>query len=114
MYCVAKYALDIPEYGLYIIRYHSFYPWHSPPEDQTRGYVTLASDKDWKFLPLLKMFSKGDLYSKRPDLPAVDILEKRYNDLIEKYRKKDTKALPEKTEKTKEVEQRIVKEVKEK
>jgi inositol oxygenase len=49
----------LPEEALYIIRFHSFYPWH-----QDGAYSFLASEKDWEMLPLLREFQKCDLYSK--------------------------------------------------
>jgi inositol oxygenase len=50
---------------IYIIRYHSFYSWHSPPEGIQRAHEEYANDMDWKMLPLLKLFQKCDLYSKK-------------------------------------------------
>ena len=84
MYQVAKEGTLIPEEGLYIIRYHSFYPWHTPKLG-TQGYKKLASIKDWKLLPLLKIFQKGDLYSKKSDLLLKIDLEKNYKKLMQKY-----------------------------
>jgi inositol oxygenase len=49
----------LPSEALYIIRFHSFYPWH-----QEGAYDHLACEKDWELLPLLKDFQKCDLYSK--------------------------------------------------
>ena len=46
----------LPEEGIYIIRYHSFYPWHN--SKNKKGYVNLVNDYDWKMLPLLKAFQK--------------------------------------------------------
>ena len=53
----------IPDEGLYLIRFHSFYAFHSP-RNNIRGYTYYANDKDWKMLPLLKLLQKCDLYSK--------------------------------------------------
>ena len=46
---------NLPLEALYIIRYHSFYAWHTP-RNGIRGYTNLASEEDWKNLPLLKLF----------------------------------------------------------
>lgn len=37
--------------GLYMIRFHSFYPWHSHGD-----YMHLCNDKDLKMLPWVKEF----------------------------------------------------------
>ena len=69
---------------LNIIRYHSFYSWHTP-RNNIRSYTNLASENDWKNLPLLKLFQKNDLYSKTKELPNIKNLEPYYNNLINKY-----------------------------
>jgi inositol oxygenase len=43
----------------FIIRYHSFYPWHD-----LGAYNDLASDSDRSFLPYVKLHQLCDLYSK--------------------------------------------------
>ena len=70
--------------SLYLLRYHSFYPWHTP-QNGSMAYTELASDFDWHMLPLLKAFQKADLYSKTPDLPPQHILEAKYKALLDKY-----------------------------
>ena len=41
----------IPPEGLAMVRYHSFYPWH------TEGaYKYLCNDKDWEMLEWIKLF----------------------------------------------------------
>lgn len=70
--------------GLYLLRYHSFYPWHTP-QNGTMAYTELASEYDWLMLPLLKAFQKADLYSKSPDLPPQDVLEAKYVKLLNQY-----------------------------
>lgn len=84
IYKVFEQGSDIPYEGLYLLRYHSFYPWHTP---QTGGlaYQELASEKDWLLLPLLKAFQKADLYSKLPELPPKEVLEKKYTALLDKW-----------------------------
>jgi len=80
--CVGNHC-TLPEEGLYIIRFHSFYPWH-----QGGAYAHLAGDKDRRMLPFLRDFQKCDLYSKS-DLPssAPDVakLKPFYEGLITKY-----------------------------
>lgn len=70
----------LPEEALYVIRYHSFYPWH-----HEGSYDYFANEKDLVLLPLLKAFQKCDLYSKvNVDLDVKAILP-YYQDLITKY-----------------------------
>ena len=75
---------NLPLEALYIVRFHSFYAWHTP-RNGIRGYTNLASEEDWKNLPLLKLFQKTDLYSKTNVLPDINELEPYYNNLINKY-----------------------------
>lgn len=77
-------STNLPAEALYIIRYHSFYSWHTP-RNGVRAYTNLANETDWKNLPLLKLFQKNDLYSKTEDLPNILGLEPYYNNLICKY-----------------------------
>lgn len=79
-----KSCTKLPVEALYIIRYHSFYGWHTP-HNKIRGYTNLANNKDWLNLPLLKLFQKTDLYSKHNSLPNISVLEEYYNTLIKKY-----------------------------
>jgi len=85
LYNVLKNSVNIlPKEALYIVRYHSFYAWHTP-HNYIRGYTNLASEYDWKNLPLLKLFQKCDLYSKVNTIPPISKLEPYYNNLINKY-----------------------------
>ena len=54
----------LPPDFIYLVRYHSFYAWHSPEPGHARGYTRFANEKDWRLLPLLKLFQSADLYSK--------------------------------------------------
>ncbi|KAG7216094.1 hypothetical protein INR49_007846 [Caranx melampygus] len=49
----------IYKFGLYMIRFHSFYPWHSHGD-----YMNLCNDKDLRMLPWVKEFNKFDLYTR--------------------------------------------------
>jgi len=71
----------LPKEAIYQIRFHSFYPWHSP-KNGARGYTQLASEEDWRNLPLLKALQKADLYSKSPNMPPIEELQKLYGGLI--------------------------------
>jgi len=71
----------LPKEAVYMVRFHSFYPWHTPKAG-ARGYTHLASEEDWRCLPLLKALQKADLYSKSPDMPPIDELQQFYGQLI--------------------------------
>lgn len=73
----------IPDEGLYLIRFHSFYSWHTP-KNGNQGYSYFANNKDWYMLPLLKLFQKSDLYSKTNEKDNYNF-EKYYN-LLKKYK----------------------------
>ncbi|XP_051580907.1 inositol oxygenase [Myxocyprinus asiaticus] len=81
LYRVMKFnKCTIPEEGLYMIRFHSFYPWHSNGD-----YMHLCNDKDLQMLPWVKEFNKFDLYTKSTELPDVERLKPYYQSLIDKY-----------------------------
>jgi inositol oxygenase len=70
----------IPEEGLYMLRYHSFYAWHREGE-----YGYLLDDHDREMLKWVKLFNPYDLYSKSPEPPDINKLRPYYEDLIKKY-----------------------------
>jgi inositol oxygenase len=70
----------LPEPALYMIRYHSFYPWHREEE-----YGQLLDDRDRELLPWVRKFNPYDLYSKSPQRPNWSELEPYYTALIDKY-----------------------------
>jgi inositol oxygenase len=74
----------IPKEGLYIIRFHSFYAWHSP-RNFIRGYTEYSNENDWINLPLLKIFQKSDLYSKTRDIPKFEDYQGDIYHLINRY-----------------------------
>eukprot|EP01061_Rhynchopus_euleeides_P044404 TRINITY_DN778_c0_g1_i2.p2 TRINITY_DN778_c0_g1~~TRINITY_DN778_c0_g1_i2.p2 ORF type:complete len:306 (+),score=147.21 TRINITY_DN778_c0_g1_i2:71-919(+) len=82
MYCMLKHnKTTLPEEGLAMIRYHSFYPWH------TGGAYKHLEDpavdgvlKDW----VLK-FNQFDLYSKSDSVPDITKIRPYYESLIKKY-----------------------------
>ena len=86
-----------------MIRYHSFYPWHTGGD-----YTHLTTEKDEKMKPLVKLFrlfdlyinnilvlnfwilqniisSNFDLYTKCENLPDIEKLQEYYQKLIDKY-----------------------------
>lgn len=82
MYQVLKHhsTCRLPDPALYIIRFHSFYPWHTGND-----YYHLCSKFDLEMLPWVREFNKFDLYSKSPNVPDVASLMPYYQSLIDKY-----------------------------
>ena len=70
----------LPEQGLYMLRYHSFYPWH-----REGAYDHLLDDHDREMLKWVKLFNPYDLYSKNPTPPDWNKLKSYYEDLVAKY-----------------------------
>ncbi|KAL1364206.1 hypothetical protein HN51_012369 [Arachis hypogaea] len=81
MYLVAKEnGTTLPSAGLFIIRYHSFYPLH-----REGAYTHLMNDEDRENLKWLHVFNKYDLYSKSKVLVDVEKVKPYYQSLIAKY-----------------------------
>jgi len=70
----------LPESGLYMLRYHSFYAWH-----REGAYDYLLDDHDRAMLKWVKLFNPYDLYSKNPEPPDWKKLRPYYEDLVAKY-----------------------------
>ncbi|OIT37745.1 inositol oxygenase 2 [Nicotiana attenuata] len=81
MYMVAKEnGTTLPSAGLFIIRYHSFYPLH-----KSGAYKHLMNEEDKENLKWLHIFNKYDLYSKRKVRVNVEEVKPYYMSLIGKY-----------------------------
>lgn len=81
MYLVAKEnKTTLPSAGLFIIRYHSFYPLH-----KHGAYMHLMNDEDKENLKWLHVFNKYDLYSKSNVRIDLEKVKPYYMSLIEKY-----------------------------
>ncbi|CAN6564466.1 unnamed protein product [Malus baccata var. baccata] len=81
MYLVAKEnGTTLPQAGLFIIRYHSFYPLH-----RAGAYTHLMNKEDEENLKWLQVFNKYDLYSKSKVRVDVEKVKPYYLSLIEKY-----------------------------
>uniref|UniRef100_M3XSG0 Inositol oxygenase n=1 Tax=Mustela putorius furo TaxID=9669 RepID=M3XSG0_MUSPF len=81
MYQMMKFnKFSLPQEAFYIIRFHSFYPWHTGGD-----YRQLCSERDLAMLPWVQEFNKFDLYTKSPELPDVNTLRPYYQGLIDKY-----------------------------
>lgn len=70
----------IPKTGLNMIRYHSFYPWHSGGD-----YEYLCTEDDLKMKKFILEFNKYDLYTKGGAIPDIENLKPYYQSLIDKY-----------------------------
>jgi inositol oxygenase len=70
----------LPQEGLYMLRYHSFYSWHREGQ-----YDYLLDDHDREMLKWVNLFNPYDLYSKNPTPPNWDELKPYYQALVAKY-----------------------------
>ncbi|KAF2074942.1 hypothetical protein CYY_003775 [Polysphondylium violaceum] len=70
----------LPKQALYMIRFHSFYPWHR--HDQ---YKNLTNQQDEEMLEWVRKFNKFDLYSKDPEPIDVEKIKPYYLSIIDKY-----------------------------
>ena len=70
----------LPEEGLYMLRYHSFYAAH-----REGAYDFLMNDHDRKMFEWVRRFNPYDLYSKSPVAPDPVALRPYYEELIAKY-----------------------------
>ena len=66
LYHIAKTQSRLPAEALAMIRYHSFYPWHS-----AGAYHDLMDKHDEEMLKAVKAFNPYDLYSKDESVPKV-------------------------------------------
>lgn len=70
----------LPEEGLYMLRYHSFYAQH-----RESAYDHLMSKHDQEMFKWVNAFNKYDLYTKSPVRPDVKKLRPYYEDLAAKF-----------------------------
>jgi inositol oxygenase len=70
----------VPEQGLYMLRYHSFYAQH-----RENAYDHLMDDHDREMFKWVKLFNPYDLSSKNPNPPDWKVLRPYYEDLVAKY-----------------------------
>jgi inositol oxygenase len=77
--CVRN-GCTLPEPALYMIRYHSFYPWH-----QAGAYHEFMDEKDKQMMKWVKEFNQFDLYSKADCSYNAKELADYYKRVIAKY-----------------------------
>lgn len=70
----------LPEPGLYMLRYHSFYAQH-----REQAYDHLLDKHDQEMFKYVKLFNPYDLYSKNPTPPNWKTLRPYYENLVAKY-----------------------------
>jgi inositol oxygenase len=70
----------LPDEALYMLRFHSFYPWH-----KHGAYDHLCNDKDRAMLKWVLEFNKYDLYSKGHAKPDLAQLKPYYDDLFSEF-----------------------------
>jgi inositol oxygenase len=85
IYRVLKHnGCTIPAPGLFAIRYHSFYPWHTGG-----AYGHLTSVNDRAMLPWITCFNQHDLYTKSGkvynEAERSRLWNSYYKQLCEKY-----------------------------
>lgn len=70
----------IPEAGMVMIRYHSFYPWHTGG-----SYQKFMTDKDEQYMEWIKDFNRYDLYTKSTKIYDLEEIRDYYLPIAEKY-----------------------------
>ncbi|KAJ7455992.1 inositol oxygenase [Mycena galericulata] len=80
LYRILKSQSSLPEEGLAMIRYHSFYSWH-----REGAYTHLTNASDEKALAAVRAFNPYDLYSKNDEAVDPAALKPYYEGLIKKY-----------------------------
>ena len=74
----------LDEKYLDIIRYHSFYPWHTG-----KDYYYFMKEKDKRILKDVLMFNEFDLYSKEDNITITEEIKKYYDTLLDEYFSED-------------------------
>lgn len=80
IYFIAEKQSTLPLKALYMLRYHSFYPWH-----KEGAYMHLCDKQDMDNLKWVQAFNQFDLYSKNQDCPELEEVADYYKEKIEKY-----------------------------
>jgi len=70
----------LPTEALYMLRFHSFYPWH-----KHGAYDHLCNDQDRAMLKWVLEFNKYDLYSKGHAKPDMAAIKPYYDDLFAEF-----------------------------
>lgn len=70
----------LPEEAMTMIRYHSFYPWHTGG-----SYAELLNKKDLQYLETIRDFNRYDLYTKSNTIYDLEEIKDYYQPIAEKY-----------------------------
>lgn len=70
----------IPKEGMIMIRYHSFYPWHTGG-----SYTHLTNATDDLYKEWIKDFNRYDLYTKSQQVFELDEVRSYYEPIAKKY-----------------------------
>jgi inositol oxygenase len=70
----------LPIEAIYMLRYHSFYPWHKENE-----YNHLTNETDREMVKWVRAFNRYDLYSKAEERPNLEELRPFYEDLTAEF-----------------------------
>ena len=70
----------IPEAGMVMVRYHSFYPWHTG-----ESYTEITNEKDNQYKEWIKDFNKYDLYTKCDKIFDLEEIKVHYQPIAKKY-----------------------------
>ncbi len=70
----------LPLEGMVMIRYHSFYPWHTGG-----SYTALMNDQDVQYKKWINDFNQYDLYSKSQITYDLDEIKSYYAPIADKY-----------------------------
>lgn len=70
----------IPREGMVMIRYHSFYPWHTGG-----SYKRLLKAEDHQYEQWVKDFNQYDLYSKSETVCDLEAIKDYYGPILQKY-----------------------------
>lgn len=71
---------SIPKAGMVMIRYHSFYPWHTGG-----SYSQHESDQDFRYKEWVLDFNRYDLYTKSQKVYNLNDVKEYYVPIAEKY-----------------------------
>ncbi|CAF0928441.1 unnamed protein product [Rotaria sordida] len=71
---------QLPIQAYYMIRFHSFFPWHT-----FEAYTIFEDEMDKQNKEWVQMFAKFDLYSKSHDVVDIEKVKPYYEKLIKQY-----------------------------
>jgi len=80
LYHVVKDQSLLPEEALAMIRYHSFYAWHTDG-----AYEWMMRGRDREMREAVRAFNPYDLYSKSDEVPKVEDVKGYYLELIDEF-----------------------------